>query len=623
MRRISIFLFCVLFLTIPVFAQGFGGTVGQGAGSGLDADKLDGQHGSYYLTASSGAQIDDNLSEITQIKIDTATNRTDIDDNKTVLEELSSSTLELYYTNEVTPSGEYLLLTSTVPTGSESTIVSAMDSATVVVATFTVETVLGLSALRAGLYHSHFHAEMSNTNRDVRLRFEVWNGTGPAETFLFSSEQSNLMTASKAAYDIHVSTIEITANVDYLVIRIVADVTGVAAAPDLTFYMEGANSSLFEMPALLSEVGVTKVIAGTNIEVSPTNGKGDVSVAVSDPPTHGTMNIGSFVYHDGDTNTYWVFSTDNLKLVAGGLNGLELNEGTVDIIYHGDGAWDYQIWGDTTNAMAEISSYTYLGQLWQLRNLDVAFGGRFSTITILGAAEAATLNTGNGDNELFAMNQDVEDTDTVKFLEEELTDGTTIGGKASAGEFSGDGQYLTNLSTEPCVASGGNKTREEKIMAESFSTAGLTNNASIALEEFEVTYDGATSTAAAYFIKCPNSADPNYAYTSMNWSQEWDDGTVDVDIYVNFKTSSTSDGTVWTEVGISSCQFVGDSFEVYRTTTDIGSGWCDQSTATFTITSTSVLFDGRDITVHLGRNFGDSSTQTVYYKSCNFTYTVD
>lgn len=273
-------------------ADNLGGT------SATDYVTLSGADDKYLPKASTGPVIDSNLAEITQIKIDTTTERTariatdeliaeatkqnkvEIDDNKAVIEELSSVTKLFYYTNKQSPSGEYLLMIDTPTTAAESTVTSTLDSATVVVTSFTIGTPLNISAFKAGLYHSHFHAKVDNATKETRLRTEVYKGTGTALTFLFSTVQSNLMTTNKTYYDVHTSTVEIPGDVGLFTVRIVADTIGGGPDPVLTFYMEGDNSSVFEMPAIGAEVSVTKIIPGLNTTASPPSGRGDVVVGV-------------------------------------------------------------------------------------------------------------------------------------------------------------------------------------------------------------------------------------------------------------------------------------------------------------------------------------------------------
>lgn len=58
-----------------------------------------------------------------------------------------------------------------------------------------------------------------------------------------------------------------------------------------------------------------------------------------------------------------------------------------------------------------------------LSSLDVS-----GNATILGTLDAPTLNTGQGDNELYAMNQDVQTSDSVTFDTLDVTNNATVGG---------------------------------------------------------------------------------------------------------------------------------------------------------------------------------------------------
>lgn len=187
------------------------------------------------------------------------------------------------------------------------------------------------------------------------------------------------------------------------------------------------------------------------------------------------------------------------------------------------------------------------------------------------------------------------------------------------GDFGGDVHADALYDASGQVVTG-NKETEINLEAEQFSRPG-TSNASIYTQQGEVSYEGVSSTYSRITLKLPDSADPNFGYASMNWSRQWDDGTVY--LYVTFVTSGTSDGNANITVGISSCPGTSDNWEVYDSTTNVGDSWCEQKIATMTITSTNVLVDGRHITVHVGRRNEDTSTQTIYVLNTKFVYTKD
>lgn len=234
---------------------------------------------------------------------------------------------------------------------------------------------------------------------------------------------------------------------------------------------------------------------------------------------------------------------------------------------------------------------------------------------------AGTINTGQGATEVYAMNQALQTTNDVTHKNITATYGV-IGATLNItgrGDFDGD-VHADAFYDASGVVTDGNLNAEENLEAEQFTTAGYTN-ASIYLHQEEITYAGATSTASLFTIKLPDSTDPNFAFTSMNWSRQWDDSTVN--IYVTFVTSSTSEENAFLEVGISTCPFISGSWEIYESTTAVGSGWCDKRVATMTITSTNVLEDGKHISVHCGREDVDSCANTVYVLNVKFAYTKD
>ena len=71
-------------------------------------------------------------------------------------------------------------------------------------------------------------------------------------------------------------------------------------------------------------------------------------VAVGTTPTFTNINVGQYIYHDGDSNTYIRFRGDQIDLVAGNLTMLTLDEASTDKVTVNNGAnnIDFQVKGD-------------------------------------------------------------------------------------------------------------------------------------------------------------------------------------------------------------------------------------------------------------------------------------
>jgi hypothetical protein len=104
---------------------------------------------------------------------------------------------------------------------------------------------------------------------------------------------------------------------------------------------------------------------------------------------------------------------------------------------------DINVARNATIAAATIPSITYTATTYVSSNTVVSYGISAATATFSGAISAATLNTGQGANELYDMNQNVLTTSDVSFASATITNTATAGtftdGTASitAGAISG------------------------------------------------------------------------------------------------------------------------------------------------------------------------------------------
>ena len=148
-----------------------------------------------------------------------------------------------------------------------------------------------------------------------------------------------------------------------------------------------------------------------------------------------------FVDIDGDT------MTGDLTVPNLSASGNIIVSGTVDgRDVAADGGWL-----DTLYTTIGLSALT-AGEVNQLENIGIVtisnvqwgyLGALDQPLTQASAVTFATVNTGHGDNELYAMNQDVETTDSVTFSALAITNaatiGTDIGSPVYSSGFAGSG----------------------------------------------------------------------------------------------------------------------------------------------------------------------------------------
>jgi len=102
--------------------------------------------------------------------------------------------------------------------------------------------------------------------------------------------------------------------------------------------------------------------------------------------------------------------------------------------------------GLTVGGAGATFTYTHSGTQW---NMNKALDMGANTITTTGAIAGATLNTGQGANELYAMNQDVQTSDDVEFNDVQI-DSIGIGTAASGttGEIRATGDITAFYSSD-------------------------------------------------------------------------------------------------------------------------------------------------------------------------------
>jgi hypothetical protein len=107
--------------------------------------------------------------------------------------------------------------------------------------------------------------------------------------------------------------------------------------------------------------------------------------------------------------------------------------------------------GLTVDGASATFTYTHSGTKW---NMNKALDMGANTITTTGAIAGATLNTGQGANELYAMNQDVKTTDDVTFNNVDSDGLVTVTGTGTS-QFSSHLQsHCLGIGTAPSTVAG-------------------------------------------------------------------------------------------------------------------------------------------------------------------------
>lgn len=136
--------------------------------------------------------------------------------------------------------------------------------------------------------------------------------------------------------------------------------TGPTADTFLTFTADTGSTtanSATDTLTVTGGAGVTTSISGDILTITASGGSQTLdevltagSTTAQTPTFSGNINLGQYLYHSGDTNTYLRFTPDQIYLYAGGINMIQMTEDTQDIIRLGSGSTDVDVeWYDFTN----------------------------------------------------------------------------------------------------------------------------------------------------------------------------------------------------------------------------------------------------------------------------------
>lgn len=179
--------------------------------------------------------------------------------NKAYVDNIATrNEIDLFLTENASDIGGYFDLEVDVVTAAKENIVQSITgNSTTLIASFASildeEEINTIALLESGIYALHIHAEGQVAN-NLAVYCEFYKRTaGGVETLLGTTHDSNLLTTSEAQYEIHASITEDTAWVsgDRFVIKVYGR-NNLAAARNITIYMEGDTASRAEFPGFIS-----------------------------------------------------------------------------------------------------------------------------------------------------------------------------------------------------------------------------------------------------------------------------------------------------------------------------------------------------------------------------------
>lgn len=200
---------------------------------------------------------------------------------------------DLFFTSEASSVPPALKMSTANPDGQASTSTITTSASNVIISTY-IFTGFTASFINAGFWHIHSHATVSATlgNLSASVYYKVFKSSGTVgavETLLLQTEKSPLLDTNinNSDIDAHGYTEDMSWTPgDAIIIRSYTSMSGSGAVPTISTYRAGLYQSRLETPGSNFSFGgggggVTSIIAGTGISLSPTSGVGDVTVTAT------------------------------------------------------------------------------------------------------------------------------------------------------------------------------------------------------------------------------------------------------------------------------------------------------------------------------------------------------
>ena len=113
-------------------------------------------------------------------------------------------------------------------------------------------------------------------------------------------------------------------------------------------HLEINAGTTLDITAPAVDINVPIGVAGGKLNVDGLIEASGITVGASGVTVTGDLNVGEYLYHDGDSDTYIRFQTDSINMYAGNRSMIKLDEGSADkvIINNGTQDVDLQIKGD-------------------------------------------------------------------------------------------------------------------------------------------------------------------------------------------------------------------------------------------------------------------------------------
>ena len=207
----------------------------------------------------------------------------------------------------------------------------------------------------------------------------------------------------------------------------VRDDLSLATTDDVTFASLNTGQGAYELYAMNQDVESTDSPEWSSVIYTDQDASPNTAGELQYDNTFTGLDDGGFVWYDDD-EIQLLIGLDSSEVLESGDDGhvvtFNWNGGAGYFDLQAGGGAGGDSWGDPVDAhiLPTGADNTY----------DLGSGAAsFKDGYFDGAVDVATLNTGQGDNELYAMNQDVETTDDVTYNSVTATNGITVGRSAT------------------------------------------------------------------------------------------------------------------------------------------------------------------------------------------------